>query len=126
MENLNLPYHIAIIMDGNGRWGLKNENSRTSGHKEGVKTLEKIIEACIKYDIKILTVYAFSTENWSRPKYEVDTLMWLFKKYLSSEKEKMNNDQTSVDVVIPSYRPDEKFSRLVKKLQEQELSYRLS
>lgn len=90
MENLNLPYHIAVIMDGNGRWGLKNENSRTSGHKEGVKTLEKIIEACIKYDIKILTVYAFSTENWSRPKYEVDTLMWLFKKYLSSEKEKMN------------------------------------
>lgn len=90
MENLKLPNHVAIIMDGNGRWGLKNSNSRTNGHKMGVKALEKIIEACIKYGIKILTVYAFSTENWSRPKYEVDTLMWLFKKYILSEKEKMN------------------------------------
>lgn len=90
MEKLNLPQHVAIIMDGNGRWGLLHKNSRTQGHKMGVLALEKIIESCIKYDIKILTVYAFSTENFKRPKYEVNTLMMLFKNYLIKEKEKMN------------------------------------
>lgn len=89
MKNNKLS-HLAIIMDGNGRWGLKYANSRVEGHKKGVKTLENIINLCLKNDIKILSVYAFSTENWNRPSLEVNTLMQLFKKYLKNEKENLN------------------------------------
>lgn len=90
MNNLNFPKHIAIIMDGNGRWGMQHKNSRTEGHKMGIIALENIIKSCIKYKISTLTVYAFSTENWSRPKLEVNTLMWLFKKYLIDKKYTLN------------------------------------
>ena len=72
MNHLN---HVAIIMDGNGRWGIKYKNSRNAGHKAGLKTVEKIIKASIKHNIKFLTLYAFSTENWQRPKKEVSALM---------------------------------------------------
>ena len=68
MNHLN---HVAIIMDGNGRWGLKHKNSRNAGHKVGLETLEKIIKETIKQKIKYLTLYAFSTENWRRPKKEI-------------------------------------------------------
>ena len=64
----NIPKHIAIIMDGNGRWAKKRGLSRSMGHKEGSRTLKKIVEACYNLGVKYLTVYAFSTENWSRPK----------------------------------------------------------
>ena len=84
--------HIAIIMDGNGRWGVEKYNSRTEGHKKGAETLKKIISSCIKNNIEILSVYAFSTENWNRPTYEVNTLMWLFKNYLENEKENLNSN----------------------------------
>ena len=66
--------HVAIIMDGNGRWGLKYRNSRNLGHKEGLKTVEIIIKSSIKNKIKFLTLYAFSTENWKRPKKEINYL----------------------------------------------------
>ncbi|MDC0416830.1 undecaprenyl diphosphate synthase family protein [Candidatus Pelagibacter sp.] len=65
---MNSINHVAIIMDGNGRWGLKNKNNRNSGHKEGLKVVEKIINTCVNKRIKFLTLYAFSTENWKRPK----------------------------------------------------------
>ena len=68
---MNPLKHVAIIMDGNGRWGLKNKNSRNAGHKAGLKTVEKIIKETIKNKIKHLTLYAFSTENWKRPKKEI-------------------------------------------------------
>ena len=74
--------HIAIIMDGNGRWAQNRNLVRTKGHLEGTKTLEKIIELCIKNKIPYLTVYAFSTENWHRPKKEVNFLMQHLQKYL--------------------------------------------
>ena len=69
---MNLLNHVAIIMDGNGRWGLKYKNSRNAGHKEGLKTVEKIIKETINHKIKYLTLYAFSTENWKRPKAEIN------------------------------------------------------
>ena len=72
---MNLPKHVAIIMDGNGRWGLKNKNSRNLGHKSGLKTVDKIIQSSIKQNIKYLTLYAFSTENWKRPKLEINFLI---------------------------------------------------
>ena len=72
---MNPIKHMAIIMDGNGRWGLKHKNSRNLGHKEGLKTVEMVIKYCIKKKIKFLTLYAFSTENWSRESFEVNALM---------------------------------------------------
>lgn len=81
----NLPQHIAIIMDGNGRWAQKRGLPRTAGHKYGVEALRKVLEACVELKIKILTIYAFSTENWKRPRVEVDTLMNLLSEYLRKE-----------------------------------------
>ncbi len=81
MSDIN---HVAIIMDGNGRWGLKKFNSRKFGHQKGIKTVEKIIEASIKRNIKYLTLYTFSTENWKRPKYEINFLFSLLENYLKN------------------------------------------
>ena len=69
---MNPLNHVAIIMDGNGRWGLKHKNSRNEGHKSGLHTVEKIIKETIKQKINYLTLYAFSTENWNRPKKEIN------------------------------------------------------
>ena len=79
---MNPLKHVAIIMDGNGRWGLKNKNSRNAGHKAGLKTVEKIIKETIKNNIKHLTLYAFSTENWKRPKKEINYLFSLLESFL--------------------------------------------
>jgi undecaprenyl diphosphate synthase len=79
---MNPVKHVAIIMDGNGRWGIKHKKSRNLGHKEGLKTVEKIIKASIKNKIKYLTLYAFSTENWKRPKKEINFLFNLLENFL--------------------------------------------
>jgi undecaprenyl diphosphate synthase len=79
------PQHIAIIMDGNGRWAKKRNLARREGHKEGVKTLKKIVKYAADTDISSLTVYAFSTENWKRPKAEVDFLLALMKRTMRNE-----------------------------------------
>ena len=84
IDNSKLPLHIAIIMDGNGRWAKRRGLSRSIGHKEGSNTLKKIVNYCDKIGIKYLTVYAFSTENWKRPKSEVDALMSLLLYYLKN------------------------------------------
>ena len=80
-----IPKHVAIIMDGNGRWGLKKKKSRKYGHIQGIVTLKKIIIAASKKNIKYLTLYAFSTENWKRPQLEVKLLLKLLEKYLDEE-----------------------------------------
>ena len=79
------PKHVAIIMDGNGRWGLKKKNSRNYGHKIGLQTVEKIINAAIKNKIKYLTLFVFSTENWKRPNNEIKYLFTLLAKYIDKE-----------------------------------------
>ena len=79
---MNPLKHVAIIMDGNGRWGLKNKNSRNAGHRAGLNTVEKIIKETIKNNIKFLTLYAFSTENWKRPKKEINFLFSLLENFL--------------------------------------------
>ena len=86
MENLNIPQHVAIILDGNGRWAKKRHLPRNMGHRQGSKVVEQIIEDAHDLGIKYLTVYAFSTENWKRPKEEVDAIMHLFKDYLLEAK----------------------------------------
>lgn len=75
IDKNNLPKHLAIIMDGNGRWAKKHGLFRTLGHESGTKSVKKIIEACSNLGIENLTLYAFSTENWNRPKIEVEALM---------------------------------------------------
>jgi len=82
---MNPLKHVAFIMDGNGRWGLKNKNSRNQGHKEGLKTVENIINYSLKKDIKYLTFYAFSSENWKRPKKEINYLFKLLKIFLKNK-----------------------------------------
>ncbi|MBR1808494.1 MAG: isoprenyl transferase [Paludibacteraceae bacterium] len=77
IDNNRVPRHIAIIMDGNGRWAKKKGLNRIFGHQAGVNTVRKITEACVEFGVKYLTLYAFSTENWNRPKEEVDALMTL-------------------------------------------------
>ena len=79
---MNPLNHVAIIMDGNGRWGLKHKKSRNAGHKAGLNTVEKIIKGTIKNNIKYLTLYAFSTENWKRPKKEINYLFNLLENFL--------------------------------------------
>ncbi len=83
--NPNLPKHIAIIMDGNGRWAKERDLKRTAGHEKGAKVVRNITIHCAKIGIKYLTLYAFSTENWTRPKLEVEFLMKLLEKYLKNE-----------------------------------------
>jgi len=79
---MNPLNHVAIIMDGNGRWGIKNRNSRNEGHKVGLKTVEKIIKETLRQKIKYLTLYAFSTENWKRPRKEINYLFDLLENFL--------------------------------------------
>ena len=82
---MNPVKHVAIIMDGNGRWGIKHKNSRNKGHKAGLNTVEKIIKESINQKIKYLTLYAFSTENWNRPKKEINYLFNLLENFLSNK-----------------------------------------
>lgn len=86
IEERILPEHIAIIMDGNGRWAKRRALPRTAGHAAGSKTFKDIARYCNKIGLKYLTVYAFSTENWKRPKDEVDNIMKIFKEYLEDTK----------------------------------------
>ena len=96
---MNSPKHVAIIMDGNGRWGLKKKNSRNYGHTEGVKTVEKIIEAAISNKIKYLTLYTFSTENWKRPKKEISFLIFLLEKYIDQKFEKLHKKNLKINII---------------------------
>ena len=82
---MNPINHVAIIMDGNGRWGLKHKNSRNAGHKAGLKTVEKIIAESLKQKVKYLTLYTFSTENWKRPKREIQFLFQLLENFLENK-----------------------------------------
>jgi undecaprenyl diphosphate synthase len=77
--------HVAIIMDGNGRWGIKHKNSRNAGHREGLNTVKSIIDECLKVNINYLTLYTFSTENWKRPKKEINFLFNLLENFLTNK-----------------------------------------
>ena len=96
---MNPLNHVAIIMDGNGRWGLKNKKSRNAGHRAGLNTVEKIIEETIKQKIKYLTLFAFSTENWKRPKNEINYLFKLLEKFLLSKIKDLNKKNIRLNIV---------------------------
>jgi undecaprenyl diphosphate synthase len=96
---MNPINHVAIIMDGNGRWGLKHNNSRNSGHKAGLNTVEKIIKETIKNKIKFLTLYVFSTENWKRPKKEINFLFNLLESFLINKLNDINNQNIKLKII---------------------------
>ena len=96
---MNPIKHVAIIMDGNGRWGIKNNRSRNLGHKAGLITVEKIIKATIQKKIKFLTLYAFSTENWKRPKKEVQFLFNLLEEFLITKTNQLNKQDIKFTVI---------------------------
>ena len=96
---MNPLNHVAIIMDGNGRWGIKKKNSRNLGHSEGLKTVEKIIKQSIKKKISFLTLYAFSTENWKRPKKEVNYLFNLLENFLTKKLEEFHKNNIKLKII---------------------------
>jgi undecaprenyl diphosphate synthase len=96
---MNPLNHVAIIMDGNGRWGLKYKNSRNEGHKSGLNTVEKIIKETIKQKISYLTLYAFSTENWNRPKKEINYLFNLLEDFLSKKIKDFHKQNIKLNII---------------------------
>ena len=96
---MNPLNHVAIIMDGNGRWGLRYKNSRNAGHKAGLNTVEKIIKVTIKNKIKFLTLYAFSTENWKRPKKEIDFLFNLLENFLINRLSELHKQDIKLKII---------------------------
>ena len=96
---MNPLNHVAIIMDGNGRWGLKYKNSRNAGHKAGLKTVEKIIKETIKHKTKFLTLYAFSTENWRRPKKEINFLFNLLENFLNNRIDELHKQNIKLKII---------------------------
>ena len=96
---MNPLIHVAIIMDGNGRGGLKNKNSRNAGHRAGLNSVEKIIKETLKHNIKFLTLYAFSTENWKRPKNEIKFLFNLLEDFLRNKIEDLNKQKIRLKII---------------------------
>ncbi len=111
---MNPLKHVAIIMDGNGRWGLKHKNSRNAGHKAGLNTVEKIIKETIKNKIDFLTLYAFSTENWKRPKKEINYLFSLLQTFLIERIEELHKQNIKLKIIgIKSF--SSKLNNLLKR-----------
>src|SRR5210317_846215 len=96
---MNPLKHVAIIMDGNGRWGLKHKNSRNAGHKAGLNTVEKIIKETIKKKKDYLTLFAFSTENWKRPKNEINYLFKLLENFLANRIEDLHKQKIKLKIL---------------------------
>ena len=118
LDRNNIPKHIAIIMDGNGRWAKKRGLSRSMGHREGSRTLKKIVEECYRLGIRYLTVYAFSTENWSRPKEEVDELMKLLLEYLRNAEKELAGKNVRIRVIGEKKRLPEEIIREIEKVEK--------
>ena len=117
-SDLNIPKHVAIILDGNGRWARAKGLPRNMGHVEGAKTVEVICEEAYKMGIQYLTVYAFSTENWNRPKEEVDALMKLLRNYMKTCLKTAEKNRMCVRVIGEKSRLDEDIRKRIEELEE--------
>ena len=113
-SNTIIPAHVAIIMDGNGRWAISRGLPRLAGHRAGTENLRRIISACVEFGIKYLTIYAFSTENWGRPREEVDGLMHILEDVIDKELAELNKEGVQL-------RHIGRLERLDPKLQEKVL-----
>ncbi len=112
------PSHIAIIMDGNGRWGLKKYNDRNKGHYYGLLNINKVIEHCIKIKIKYLTLYTFSTENWNRPKKEIDYLFFLFKYFYKKNFNKLNKNNIKIKFIGDLKKVPKELKVIIRKIED--------
>ena len=113
----NLPTHLAVIMDGNGRWAKERHLPRVEGHRNGVESVRTMVRACGEIGIKYLTLYAFSVENWNRPKDEVDTLMKYLARFLKNEIGELNRSNVRLEVIGQIYRLPEFVQTQLKKTQ---------
>ncbi|HEV8131363.1 MAG TPA: isoprenyl transferase [Acidobacteriota bacterium] len=117
LDSQRLPRHIAVIMDGNGRWAGQRHLPRVSGHKAGIDSVREIVESSARLGIEVLTLYAFSTENWKRPRSEVNTLMTLLKEYLQREVSRLNENNIRllsmgrIDELAPSVQEELEIAR---------------
>ncbi|MGA2622313.1 MAG: isoprenyl transferase [Bacteroidota bacterium] len=131
MQSGNIPVHIAVIMDGNGRWAKQRGLPRIAGHNEGVESVRDTVEACGQLGVKHLTLYAFSTENWKRPKEEVSLLMRLLMRALRDETDKLHQNNVSVHAIgeisaLPQEVQDELFDAIEKTKQNTGLNLHLA
>jgi len=110
---MNPIKHVAIIMDGNGRWGVKNKGSRNLGHSAGLETIETIIEETIKQNIDYLTLYTFSTENWKRPKKEISFLFTLLENFLSKKINKLIENNIKLKIIGNKKKFSDKLQNLI-------------
>jgi undecaprenyl diphosphate synthase len=114
----NLPLHIAIIPDGNGRWASRRSMPRNVGHREGSKVLREIVLFCSEIGIKYITVYAFSTENWKRPKSEVDSLMELIHEFLEKAEEELSDSNIRIRIIGDMQALSEELQREIRRIAE--------
>tara|TARA_B110000971_G_scaffold124770_1_gene127717 strand:+ start:1407 stop:2084 length:678 start_codon:yes stop_codon:yes gene_type:complete len=112
---MNPITHVAIIMDGNGRWGIENKGSRNAGHKAGISSVEQIIEETIHQKIKFLTLYTFSTENWKRPKKEISFLFNLLENFLSKKIHDLTKNDIKLKIIGNKKKFSDKLQNLLKK-----------
>lgn len=123
MQDMKIPNHVAIILDGNGRWAKSKGMPRTYGHTTGAKNVEKIAEAAGNMGIRYLTLYAFSTENWNRPPEEVKALMNLLDSYLKNCIQTAKKNNMAVRVLGDISRLDERMQEKIRKLEESSANY---
>tara|TARA_B100000524_G_scaffold159423_1_gene80958 strand:- start:3334 stop:4071 length:738 start_codon:yes stop_codon:yes gene_type:complete len=118
LDKNNIPNHVAVIMDGNGRWAKKRGMKREYGHRAGRKSVKKIVESCIELGIKNLTLYAFSSENWNRPKLEINFLMQLLLLSLKDELKNLNKNDIKFETIGNVNRLPKKISNYLEKVRE--------
>ena len=119
IDKNNIPSHVAIIMDGNGRWAKKRGLSRIKGHKAGVKAIENALDTVLHLGVKVITVYAFSTENWIRPKEEVSVLMTLLFQFLKLQKKKLMEKDIKLSIIGDRSRLPDFVNREIDKVLEE-------
>ena len=115
---LRIPGHIGVIMDGNGRWAQARGQPRTHGHAEGVKALRRLVELCIRYGVDHLTVFSFSSENWSRPKEEISFIFSLLRRFVASDLERLIQNNVNVRIIGSRDGLDPSLSRLIDDVEE--------
>jgi undecaprenyl diphosphate synthase len=115
---LRIPGHIGVIMDGNGRWAKARGKPRTEGHVEGVKALRRIVELCIRYGVAHLTVFSFSSENWSRPKDEVSFIFGLLRRFVASDLERLVKNNVQVRIIGSRQGLDASLVRLIDDVED--------
>ena len=115
--DLRIPAHIGVIMDGNGRWAKARGKPRTEGHVAGVKALRGLVEHCINYGVDYLTVFSFSSENWTRPKDEISFIFGLLRRFVASDLEKLHRNNVRVRIMGSREGLDDSLRRLIAEVE---------